>query len=209
MNTAKLIQKEIKNKHLKLIFNKKIEFKPSQFIKVYDNKNNYAIYTIAQKTKEDLLELYITNANTGTIARYLNSLKINESINYEGPLGISKITKLSKNKLFFIALGSGIASYRALIYNQLEKRKITLIYINTNEKDTFYSNEFEKLDINYYQIITSKLKDRNETILLISSKLPKDKENYLFFVSGPPEATKNINNLLLKENIPKEQIIIN
>jgi len=210
MNSAKIIQKEIKRKHLKLILDTKIDFYAGQFIVVYDNKNNSAIYTVAQRNKNENLELFITNIFHGEVGSYLASLNIGDTINFDGPQGVSKLMKIKKDKLFFIALGSGISSYRTLINNLENKKEITLIYSNRYEDDFFYDNEFKKMNsIKYIPIISSKLNNRDELIKLIIKNLPKDKENYQFFISGSMQAATDIQAHLLENNIKKEQIIIN
>lgn len=112
-------------------------------------------------------ELLVDISPQGVGSKYLESLKFGDMISLLGPMGIFTIPEGTQETAFyFIATGSGIAPYRAMILDLLEKqeqRPIVLYWGLRYEQDLFWEHEFQELDRKYtnfsFKIILSKPSD--------------------------------------------------
>ena len=205
--SGKIILKKKNNTHFLLKIHKSLEYLPGQFIEIVRKDKDqfleprpYTLISLDQKH----VELYIGIVENGEYSNYLDQLKINDTIYFKGPIGTPLEKRINSKNLIIIALGSGITTYRAFIHNNVSKYDISLFFIN-REKDIFFTKEFEELvkKNNNFKFIEIIGKDRQNFDL---KKEIKENANYL--ISGPPKANEFYAQLLKKNNVNDQNIII-
>ena len=205
--SGKIVSKKKNNVHFLLKIDKSLEYLPGQFITVFKKENGQFLkskpYTLANLNQE-YVELYIGIVENGEYSNYLDQLEINDTIYFKGPIGNPLEKRVKSKNLIIIALGCGIATYRAFIHNNVSKYDISLFFIN-REKDIFFTKEFEELvkKNNNFKFIEIIGKDRQNFDL---KKEIKKNANYL--ISGPPKANEFYAQLLKKNNVNDQNIII-
>jgi ferredoxin-NADP reductase len=124
-----------RNKHLRfrLPAGKEIHFKAGQFIQMFiplpDGKIRRTSYSIASSPKNvGFFELCVTLVDGGKSSTYLHNLKVGEKIQGMGPLGTFHFIEDGKDSVF-VATGSGIAPFRSMIHDQLEKGTKNTLYL--------------------------------------------------------------------------------
>ncbi len=143
-----------RNKHLRfrLPAGKELHFKAGQFMQMFiplpDGKVRRSSYSIASSPKHaDFFELCVTLVDGGKSSTHLHGLKPGDKIQGMGPLGTFRFTDDGRDSVF-IATGSGIAPFRSMIYDQIEKgtpRTLRLLFGNRYEPDIIYRKDWEAL----------------------------------------------------------------
>ncbi len=94
----------------------------------------------------------IKGAPPGIVSSYLFSLKVGDIVKIEGPYGEFGATQ-TQSEMIFIGGGVGMAPLRAIIHDQLErkktKRKISYWYGARSRIELFYESEFNSLQSEY------------------------------------------------------------
>ena len=119
--------------------------------------------------EEKEIELCVKNTG-GSGSKYLFSLKEGEEVEFLGPMGKFGVNKKLKNHdLIFIAVSTGIAPLKSMIFDLLEsgfKKKIILIKSARHEEDMLYDEEFSVLKEKYsnfeFHNILSQPKEKTE-----------------------------------------------
>lgn len=79
-------------------------------------------YSISSHPKQGCFELCIKQVENGRGSTYLNSLQPGEKISFLGPLGHFTFRTQPSKRVLFVATGTGIASIKSIIEDQLERR---------------------------------------------------------------------------------------
>ncbi len=99
--------------------------------------------------KEHGFDLLIDLSPNGIGVQYLNSLQFGQEISCLCPLGIFTVPEGIAAPLHFIATGSGIAPFRAMVLDQLQDKKstqpITLYWGMRDPNMLFWEDEFAEL----------------------------------------------------------------
>jgi ferredoxin-NADP reductase len=142
------------NKHLRfrLPAGREIHFQAGQFVQMFiplaDGKERRTAYSIASSPRETgFFELCVTRVEGGESSTYLHGLKVGEAARCMGPLGTFKFVEDGRDSVF-ISTGSGIAPFRAMINDRLERGKadpMYLIFGNRFVEDILYRKEWEAL----------------------------------------------------------------
>lgn len=143
-----------RNKHLRfrLQAGHEIHFKAGQFIQMFiplpDGKTRRTSYSIASSPKNtNFFELCVTLVDGGKSSTFLHSLKKGDKVQGMGPLGTFHFLEDGRDSVF-VATGSGIAPFRSMIHDQLEKGAPIsqyLVFGNRFEEDIIYRREWEEL----------------------------------------------------------------
>src|SRR3989344_1847576 len=116
-----------RNKHLRFRLppGKELRFKAGQFAQMFiphDGKVRRTSYSIASSPgHKDYFELCVTLVDGGVSSSYLHSLKAGDRIQAMAPLGTFTFKDDNRDSVF-IATGSGIAPFRSMIGDLLEKK---------------------------------------------------------------------------------------
>ena len=144
------------------------------------------------------------------VTRQIEKLQIGEELKISDPFG----TISYKGKGVFIAAGSGITPFMAILrqlYNEKKIKGNLLIDINKTSEDVIYGNELHKiLGIQFFSFLT-----RENTIGFNEKKITEDnlKEiirnfSQFFYLCGPEKFVFEIGNLLKKLGAESEKIVI-
>jgi len=135
MYKTKIIEKkELTHDVFELILEKPegFRFKAGQFVtaKIEDqNPPCFRGYSIASSPKNKDIELCIKTIKGGRGSNWLNSLKKGDELSFIGPNGEFTLQNTNKDNIF-VATGTGIAPFKAMIEEHLEnyKNKMHLIW---------------------------------------------------------------------------------
>jgi ferredoxin-NADP reductase len=142
-----------RNKHIRfrLPEGASIRFQAGQFIQMFiplaDGKVRRTSYSIASApSHSDYFELCVTHVEGGVSSTYLHGLKPGDKIQGMGPLGTFRFVDEGRDAVF-VATGSGIAPFRAMIHDLLEKkttRGLYLLFGNRYEANISYRKDWEE-----------------------------------------------------------------
>lgn len=96
----------------------------------------------------DVLEFYYQVKGEGT--KYLSTLKKDDTINIQGPLGNGFDTSIENKKVLIVAGGMGIAPIKLLIEKLINNNSITLIMGGANESAIKIMQRFNTDNIELY-----------------------------------------------------------
>lgn len=146
-----------RNKHLRfrLEGEKSLHFKAGQFVQIFipqgtssPGRVRRTSYSIASSpSHRDYFELCVTLVDGGVSSAALHSLKVGDPIQAMGPLG-AFVMKDEAADTVFISTGSGVAPFRSMIHDRLEKntpQKLYLLFGNRHEADIIYRKEWMDL----------------------------------------------------------------
>lgn len=133
-----------------------LNFKPGQFVNLsfnIDDKRYFKPYSIASPPQHKrTLELCVKLVEGGRFTPLLFERKVGDEFGIMGPLGLFTLEKADKEKLVFIAAGTGITPFRSMVLDLLENKtdkQITLIFGVRHETEILYEDEFDLLAQNY------------------------------------------------------------
>ncbi len=152
----------------------------------------------------------------GPGSRWMLALKEGGKVNFVGPLGVFTLDKTSPRKKIFIATGSGIAPFRAMIHDYLENGgsdDITLYWGLRYPEDIFWQEEFGQLAQKYpnfvfiltlsqpHDLWQGKVGRVTAHLEEISNPAGSD-----FYLCGNKNMVSEVTSWLLAKNVPKSQI---
>ena len=131
---------------------KLIHFKAGQYIQVFiptPEKVRRTSYSIASAPQEgDHVDLCVTLVKDGVSSPFLHHLVEGNKLQVMGPLGKFTLPDELPRDVVFVATGSGIAPFRAMIRDLVARqvpRTIHLVYGNRFVDDIIYCQEWEEL----------------------------------------------------------------
>ena len=144
-------------RHFKLVFEPGtvFEFDPGQFVNTMapsnEDKNRIIKrpYSIASAPfHKGYIDLVWKRVERGFMTNYLWKLKEGDALPVQGPLGRFTLKQPLPSRLVFVATGTGIAPFRAMIhqlFNDRTDREVWLIFGNRYETDILYDEEWKEL----------------------------------------------------------------
>jgi len=199
---------------------KELRFKAGQFVQVFvpqDGKSRRTSYSIASSPKyTTFFELCVTKVDGGRSSTYIHSLKKGDHVTVMGPLGLFTLPDPLPRDPVFIATGSGIAPFRSMINDLLDKntpKELYLLFGNRYDDDILYQKEWQALSNKY----------KNFRLLLTLSRpqawtgpkgyvgdkiaefVPKPKEKD-FYICGLSNMINTVQEKLLSLGVPQSQI---
>jgi ferredoxin-NADP reductase len=134
---------------LKLQKPESFEFDPGQFVMLQVGNEKRA-YSIASAPSQSTLDILIKLHENGKVSEPLYTKNEGDEIHIIGPYGKFTLDKAKNEELFFITAGTGVAPFRSMIIEALEKnpeRKITILFGFRN--DYFFEDEWKGLESKY------------------------------------------------------------
>jgi ferredoxin-NADP reductase len=208
--------------HFKLPNGKTMPFKPGQFVQVFipieNDKVRRTSYSIASPPRQlDGFELCVTLVDGGKSSGFLHSLQPGTTVDVMGPLGKFTLPDPITRDIVFIATGSGIAPFRSMIGNLMDRktnRNLYLIFGNRFDGDIIYKDELEEL---------SKTHPNFKVLFTLSKPTAawKGKKGYVqeqvadfipepakkdFYICGLSKMISDVEAKLISLGVPKEQI---
>lgn len=199
---------------------KPFDFKPGQFVMLSAvgyvdkiGKGPKRAYSIASAPGGVELELVIKINAGPCFSAYLDTLKVGDAVQVDGPYGTFFLHEPVGSETVFIAGGTGIAPLMSMIRHVQEKKvpRMKLLFGVKTSKDMIYRNELDgvkNLDV-VYCLSQEKSGDffhGRVTSVLLEHVKPTS----IVYLCGSPDFVKDVLVLLeercvLAENIHKEQ----
>ncbi len=169
-------------------------------------------FSFSMMPKND--EIRFTAKKIGDFTNMLPELKVGEKVVIDGPHGTFTEDVISREKLLFIAGGSGITPIRAMLESLGDKHKNKiLLYANKTRADIMLGGELEELSKKYGFKIINILADEeasgyehgrlDQTMI---QRLVADVASREVFLCGPPPMTIALRSALRELGVPKHFI---
>ncbi len=199
-----------------------LDFKAGQFItiKVDDQVppcfRAYSIASAPNKENNEI-KLCLKVVEGGRGSHWLESLKVDNEINFIGPSG-NFVFKGEKDKILFIATGTGITPFNSMIEDELKKgntKKMHLLFGVRYIKNIFYKDFFNNLANKYqnftYDIVLSRPEDnswqgKTGRVTGILQEMALDLGNTEVYICGLKVMISDVAEILKEKNFPEEQI---
>lgn len=132
-----------------------IAFKAGQFIVIsfptIDHMFPYRSYSIASSPHQSHIEICVVLKPDGAATPELFAMQPGDKLEFTAPLGSFVLPEdLHEKELFLICTGTGIAPFRSMIQDIVERsvpiKKITLIFGCRTQQDLLYRKEWEALE---------------------------------------------------------------
>lgn len=209
------------NKHMRFALpaGKSLRFHAGQYAQLFiphEGGVRRRAYSIASSPwHPDYFELCVTLVDGGVSSTYLHNMKVGDTIQGMAPLGHFLIKDESRD-FVFIATGSGVAPFRAMIHDLVHRqspRELYLIYGHRYEGDIIYRSEWEDLarrHPRFHPLFTLSRDtqwkgERGYVQEKIAGFVPALKEKN-FYICGLNNMITAVNDRLLSLGVPKEQI---
>ena len=201
---------------------KKIEFRPGQFLYLFANSDGEEIkraYSITSTPADENIELTIKLARQGLMTTFLeDNAKIGDTFFLSEVFG-EKFAYDNQKKIVLIAGGSGIAPMRSIIKHCTENKldtKIILFQSCRNYENLVFKTDFEEFkkqnpNLEIIQTLTRENPDNwtgrtgrfNTEIIMDYVDNPKE---YDYYLCGPVKMLISIISYLKKKGIDNKQI---
>lgn len=197
-------------------------FQAGQYIsiKITDNPASpcFRAYSISSSPQNaNIVELCVKFVEGGRASTWLKSLNEGMEIDFLGPIG-KFILKNAKENILFVATGTGVAPFKAIIEDELAKgnqKEMTLMFGVRHFKDIFYKEFFENLAAkhpNFHLKITLSRPESDNwngntgrvTDLLQTATL--DSQNTEVYICGLKDMIESVTTLLKEKNFPDEAV---
>lgn len=153
----------------------------------------------------------------GPYSQWTIQAKVGDQMSFMGPLGIFTLDKQSSRKKIFVATGTGIAPFRAMLFDYFGgggTAEIVLYWGLRHEEDIFWQREFDQLTQTYpifHFVLTLSQPQPSWPGLRgrVGDHLFADEKNLAqdeFYLCGSKEMIYQIKDQLLAATVPKEQI---
>lgn len=194
----------------------KMNFKAGQFIMIhYKDKNRP--FSIASPPSQETIELLIKKNKNGCVTPYLANMKSGDKLEISGPYGSFTVKPTDAEEIVFVAAGTGVAPFRAMIQDLLERgvnKKISLIF--GFRYDFYFKEVWRELEMRYKNFkvyVVSSKPERNWTglqghVTEHFKEILKNAEGKEVYMCGPEEMMESSKNELLKIGFKPNQIHI-
>ncbi len=202
---------------IRISLSESFSFVPGQWVLVssddFCDENNKPVrraFSVASLQSDDYLELCVSRGKNFSV--FLQDLSPGAKLNISGPFGKFKLESFDNH--LFIAGGTGIAPFRSMIHQALErKNKVTLLFSMKTPSDFVYRKYFESLDSNFRLVptITSDngfpaWKGERGRIQSLLKKYWKN--GVACYLCGPPGMVESVTEELINLGQPKENIFV-
>lgn len=107
-------------------------------------------YSIGSLPNGKEIELIVDISPMGVGTNFLSKLNIGDEVEMMGPMGHFRVAEPKYNKVLFVATGSGIVPFKAMIADLLERQKfVGEIYLSwgmRHIKNLFWVDEFKEME---------------------------------------------------------------
>ena len=177
-------------------------FEAGQYLNVYVNIDGVRTsrpYSLSSPSNGKYYEITVARVKDGFVSNYmLDNLKVGDKLAANSPTGVFKHQPVfNSKKSLFLAGGSGITPFRAMlleILNKGEDRDIVLLYGVRNPKVALFHDEFTKLakdnsNFKYYLVVSDENavwdQERGFIDRKLISRLVPDLTERTSFICGP------------------------
>lgn len=206
---------------------KELNYKAGQFItiKICDNEASpcFRAYSLASAPKNKKIKLCVKIIEGGRGSNWICGLNIGDSVEYMGPNGkfiFHKTDRETDKKILFVATGTGIAPFKAIIKDELKngnKNEMELLFGLRHIKNIFYKKFFEKLVEKYknFHFTITLSQPENESwnekkgrVTDILKNKNIDTKNTEIYICGLKTMVDDVEKILLEKGVTEGQIYI-
>lgn len=187
-------------------------FNAGQYVWIITNEGRMAFSICSSSKDPNNLKIIFRNRYKSPFKETLINFENNQKVMIRGPLGSLRVP-VENRKTLYITAGVGVAPAVSVIESLIDsniQREITLIFANSNNEDTFYTEkfiEFENLNnkFKFISVIGKVLPEQ------ISKNISDNTDIYVLgsdnFVNGVFDILNNLklntNNIFFEEKFPK------
>jgi len=196
---------------------KEFTFLPGQFITFElepGNPDMNRSYSIASRPRVGEIDLCIKKVENGKATKELFDMSVGQELSTLGPFG-KFVIKNDSQKAVFIAAGTGIAPFRAMVPTLLEKGTPVMLLAGYRfDSEHLYENEWAELagefPLTYHSTFTRPSESHEGNLgrvqQLIETYLTDEYKDAHFYICGLKEMVLSCRELLEKKGINKEHI---
>ena len=179
----------------------------------------FRAYSIASAPNTDPnFDICIKLVNKGRGSNWLQNLKPDDTVNFLGPNGKFTFTSPVDKKIIFVATGTGIAPFKAIIEDELKKgntQTFHLIFGVRYIKDIFYQDFFEDLAKKHqnftFDLTLSKPENgdwsgKTGRVTDLLQKLEIDETNTEVYICGLKDMINSVSEILKEKGLGEEMI---
>lgn len=208
-------------KRFDLVTPREIAFLPGQTVMLQVAPGINRSMSIASPPSEKTSILVAHDVSPmGPYSRWTINANVGDEMHFIGPLGMFILDAASPRKKVFIATGTGIAPFRSMITDELNRqgtrnnKQMTLFWGLRHETDVYWKDEFTSLadQHTHFQFVLTLSQGSpawtgfrghvTDHVL----RLEKDWENSDFYLCGNKMMVDQMREGLLTKNVPKGQI---
>jgi ferredoxin-NADP reductase len=186
-----------------------------------DIKGNTRAMSIASAPYENDVAMAVRMSDSA-FKRSLMEMPFGTEVEMQGPLGHLHLDKKDPRDVVFLAGGIGIVPFWSILLQLHHEKKFdkhfTLFYSNRHPEDTTYYEELKGLQNEYVDVVfTASSKDSDfsqwphERGRISQEMLEKNLEspqNKTYYIVGVPQMVKAMQDILIKMNVPTEQVMV-
>src|SRR3989344_5765953 len=206
--------------------NKRFNYEPGQFLSIFvtDPKNSkkqlrraYSFANPYEIAKQDGYELCVRKVNGGAGTTFLSDLRTGDKFDATAPYGdFLYRTPPHGHSVCFIATGTGIAPFRAMIlsekFREHRPEKTTMLFGLSNEKEIFYQGELEAAGVEVIHAAPQASEGWKGFRGRVTDYLKQLPQNWAwhgtqFFICGNPAMVTDVNKLLIQAHGVSESSI--
>ncbi|KAJ3042676.1 NADH-cytochrome b5 reductase [Rhizophlyctis rosea] len=166
-------------------------------------------------------DLLIKTYPQGNISKFIQDLKIGQTIKVKGPKGFFKWTPNAVRALGMIAGGTGITPMlqiiKAIVKNPADKTQVDLIFANVKFEDILLKDELDELAKNHdnfrvHYVLNEPPSEWNGSVGFVSKELiekvlPKPADDVKILICGPPPMVKAMTGYTEELGFPKANAV--
>jgi NAD(P)H-flavin reductase len=210
--TSKIIELDFK-----LISPEEISFLAGQFVALILPSGEKKFYSICTPPEQkNLISFCVDVSPGGSGSKYIESLSVGEKVEFSGPHGVFIVKDETVDHLF-VATGAGIAPFKSMVPDALEKgfeKKIVLLFGVRNEQDLFYLDYFQELESKYpnFKFIPSLSQgsedwegEKGRVTSFLQNACEEFKDHFVY-ICGGVEMVKDVRGLLIEKGKEMKKI---
>eukprot|EP00762_Andalucia_godoyi_P002931 ANDGO_04218.mRNA.1 NADH-cytochrome b5 reductase 1 len=166
-------------------------------------------------------DLVIKVYPTGVMSKYIDSLKIGDTLDVRGPKGSFQYQKNAYKKIGMIAGGTGITPMlqiaREILKHKDDKTQVSLVFGNVTADDIILKDRLDKLEADHpdrfhvHHVLNNPPQGWTQGVgfisqLAIKENLPAPGDGVRILMCGPPPMLKAMESHLESLKYPKESI---
>jgi ferredoxin-NADP reductase len=202
---------------------RKVRYTAGQFIELTlphdnpDKRGHKHWFTVSASPSEDLLAIttkFPGEGQTSTFKQTLQKLKPGEEVLMSDPMGDFVLPKDKTIPIVFVAGGIGVTPMRSMVnwlVDEKEQRPIKLIYAANSQDEVAFADLFKVYGLPVAYVFTKPPKNwKGESGRLDAKRileLAPDKDNQLYYLSGPEPMVEAFVKDLAAAGIPSRRLV--
>ncbi len=218
ITSKKQLTEKLYELNMRLLEPDSITFKAGQCVGFHVGENEkkrlYSIASVPANSKE--LSFVIDVSHMGPGSRFVVGLKEGDRMTFEGPYGAFTVNDDTQD-LLFIATGAGIAPFKSIILDLIEKnypKEITLLFGVRSEEDRSYFEFFEELSHQHENFIFIPTLSQPKGVWngakgRVTNFIDQNYEafkNFRTYICGSPMMVKDVRSLLMAKGKEAREI---